>query len=96
MQSRTGWPSGGKRDLSASTFVLQPFINLDRDITFARSYNTLGEDPFLSGVLGAAEVRGEQAQGVMSMAKHFVAYDSDSYDVFVDQQTLHEVLRRPV
>ena len=75
--------------------VLQPFINLDRDITFARSYNTLGEDPFMSGVLGAAEIRGEQAQGVMSMAKHYVAYDSDSYNVFVDQQTLHELYVAP-
>jgi beta-glucosidase len=75
--------------------VLQPFINIDRDITFARSYNTLGEDPFLSGVMGAAEIRGEQAQGIMSMAKHFVAYDSDSYNVFIDQQTLHEVYVAP-
>ena len=75
--------------------VLQPFINIDRDITFARSYNTLGEDPFLNGMMGAAEVRGEQAQGVMSQAKHFVAYDSDSYDIFVDQQTLHEVYVAP-
>ncbi len=75
--------------------VLQPFINIDRDITFARSYNTLGEDPFLNGAMGAAEVRGEQAQGVMSQAKHYVAYDSDSYNVFVDQQTLHEVYVAP-
>ncbi len=75
--------------------VLQPFINIDRDITFARGYNTLGEDPFLSGVLGAAEIRGEQGQGVMSMAKHYVAYDSDSYNIFVDQQTLHEVYVAP-
>ncbi len=75
--------------------VLQPFINIDRDITFARSYNTLGEDPFLNGMMGAAEVRGEQAQGVMSQAKHFVAYDSDSYNIFVDQQTLHEVYVAP-
>src|SRR5580704_11366625 len=75
--------------------VLQPFINIDRDITFARSYNTLGEDPFLNGVMGAAEVRGEQGQGVMSMAKHYVAYDSDSYNIFVDQQTLHEVYVAP-
>ena len=75
--------------------VLQPFINLDRDITFARSYNTLGEDPFLSGLMGGAEIRGEQAQGVMSQAKHYVAYDSDSYNVFVDQQTLHEVYVAP-
>ncbi len=75
--------------------VLQPFINIDRDITFARGYNTLGEDPFLTGVMGAAEIRGEQAHGVMSMAKHYVAYDSDSYNIFVDQQTLHEVYVAP-
>jgi beta-glucosidase len=75
--------------------VLQPFINIDRDLTFARGYNTLGEDPMLSGAMGAAEVRGEQAQGVMSMAKHYVAYDSDSYNIFVDQQTLHEVYVAP-
>ena len=75
--------------------VLQPFINIDRDITFARSYNTLGEDPFLSGAMGAAEIRGEQAQGVMSQAKHFVAYDSDSFNIFVSQQALHEVYVAP-
>jgi len=75
--------------------VLQPFINIDRDITFARGYNTLGEDPFLTGVMGAAEIRGEQAQGIMSQAKHYVAYDSDSYNIFVDQQTLHEVYVAP-
>jgi beta-glucosidase len=51
--------------------VLQPFINIDRDISFMRSYNTLGEDPFLNGAMGAAEIRGEQTQGVMSQAKTF-------------------------
>jgi len=75
--------------------VLQPFINIDRDITFARAYNTFGEDPFLTGQLGAAEIRGAQAQDVMAQAKHYIAYDSDSYNVFVDQQALHEVYAAP-
>lgn len=75
--------------------VLQPFINIDRDITFNRGYNTFGEDPFLSGLMGAAEIRGAQAQGVMAQAKHYIAYDSNSYNVFVDQQTLHEVYAAP-
>src|SRR5580692_5718674 len=75
--------------------VLQPFINIDRDITFARGYNTFGEDPFLTGQMGAAEIRGAQSQGVMAQAKHYIAYDSDSYNVFVDQQTLHEVYAAP-
>ncbi|NYF90330.1 glycoside hydrolase family 3 C-terminal domain-containing protein [Tunturiibacter empetritectus] len=75
--------------------VLQPFINIDRDITFARAYNTFGEDPMLSGAMGAAEVRGAQAQGVMAMAKHYVGYDSNGYNIFIDQQTLHEVYAAP-
>ncbi len=75
--------------------VLQPFINLDRDITFARAYNTFGEDPFLSGAMGAAEIRGAQAQGVMAQAKHFIGYDTDGYNVFIDPQTLHEVYLQP-
>src|SRR5271169_5346463 len=75
--------------------VLQPFVNIDRDITFARAYNTFGEDPMLTGAMGAAEIRGAQSQGVMAQAKHFVAYDSNSYNIFVDQQTLHEIYAAP-
>lgn len=75
--------------------VLQPFINIDRDITFGRGYNTFGEDPMLTGAMGAAEIRGAQAQGVMAQAKHYIAYDTNSYNVFVDQQTLHEVYAAP-
>jgi beta-glucosidase len=75
--------------------VLQPFVNIDRDITFARAYNTFGEDPFLTGVMGAAEIRGAQGQGVMAQTKHYVGYDSNSYNIFIDPQTLHEVYAAP-
>ncbi|MBB5062783.1 glycoside hydrolase family 3 C-terminal domain-containing protein [Granulicella mallensis] len=75
--------------------VLQPFINIDRDLTFARGYNTFGEDPVLTGKMGAAEIRGAQSQGVMAQAKHYVGYDTDSYNVFIDQQALHEVYVAP-
>ncbi len=75
--------------------VLQPFINIDRDITFARGYNTFGEDPYLTGQIGAAEIRGVQAQDIMSQAKHYVGYDTDSFNVKIDQQTLHEVYVAP-
>ena len=75
--------------------VLQPFINIDRDITFARGFNTFGEDPMLSGAMGAAEIRGIQSQSVMAQAKHFVAYDSNAYNIVVDEQTMHEVYAAP-
>ncbi|HTZ72750.1 MAG TPA: glycoside hydrolase family 3 C-terminal domain-containing protein [Candidatus Aquilonibacter sp.] len=75
--------------------VLQPFINIDRDITFTRGYNTFGEDPFLTGRMGAAEIRGAQSQDVMAQAKHYVGYDSNSFNTFIDPQTLHEVYVAP-
>ena len=75
--------------------VLQPFINIDRDITFARGYNTFGEDPLLTGEIGAAEIRGVQSQHIMAMAKHYVAYDTDGGNVYVDPQPLHEIYVAP-
>jgi len=74
--------------------VLQPFINIDRDITFERGYNVYGEDPLLSGQIGAGVIRGVQGQGVMAQAKHYVAYDGGD-NVFVDPQTLHEIYVAP-
>jgi beta-glucosidase len=75
--------------------ALQPFVNIDRDLEFGRGYNTFGEDPFLTSQMGAAEIKGIQAQHVMAQVKHFVAYDSDASNIFVDDQTLHEIYVAP-
>src|SRR5215472_2824528 len=75
--------------------VLEPFINIDRDITFERGYNTYGEDPVLTGAIGAGLIRGVQSQGVMAQAKHYVAYDSDANNIVVDPQALHEIYVAP-
>ena len=75
--------------------ALQPFINIDLDLNYGRGYNTFGEDPFLTGEMGAAEIAGIQSQGVMSQAKHFIGYDTDATNVFIDDQTLHEVYLAP-
>src|SRR3984885_16140622 len=74
--------------------VLEPFINIYRDPGFSRSYNTYGEDPLLTGQIGAAVVRGIQSQGVMAQAKHYVAFGGGT-DVQVDPQTLHEIYAAP-
>jgi beta-glucosidase len=75
--------------------ALQPFVNIDRDLEFERGYNTFGEDPYLASEIGVADVKGIQAQHVMAQIKHFVAYDSDASNIFVDGQTLHEVYVAP-
>ena len=74
--------------------VLEPFVNIDRDPTWSRAFNTFGEDPLLTGQTGAAEISGIQSQGTMAMVKHFIAYDGGQ-NVVVDQQTLHEIYLEP-
>ena len=74
--------------------ALQPYINMHRDQAFARAYNTYGEDPLLTGVIGAALIRGIQGEGIMAMAKHFIGYDGAT-DVSVDSQALHEIYLAP-
>ena len=74
---------------------LQPFVNIDRDLMFDRAYNTFGEDPFLTSEMAVAEVKGIQSQHVMAQIKHYVAYDSEGSNIFVDDQALHEVYVAP-
>jgi beta-glucosidase len=45
--------------------------------------------------MGVAEVKGIQSQHVIAQTKHYVAYDSESGNIFVDDQTLHEVYVAP-
>ncbi|MGB7547128.1 MAG: glycoside hydrolase family 3 C-terminal domain-containing protein [Terracidiphilus sp.] len=86
----------GREDRALGIDVsLQPFVNIDRDLEFGRGYNTFGEDPFLTGQVGAAEIKGIQSQHVMAQVKHYVAYDSNSGNIFVDDQTLHEIYVAP-
>lgn len=86
----------GREDRALGIDVsLQPFVNIDRDLEFDRGYNTFGEDPFLTGEIGAAEIEGIQSQHVMAMVKHFVGYDSDADGTWIDDQTLHEVYVAP-
>jgi len=75
--------------------ALQPFVNIDRDLEFGRGYNTFGEDPFLTALMGAAEIHGIQSQHVMAQVKHYVGYDSDGDSTVIDDQTLHEVYVAP-
>ena len=86
----------GREDRALGIDVsLQPFVNIDRDLEFGRGYNTFGEDPFLTSKWASAEIKGIQSQHVMAQIKHYVGYDSDNENTFIDDQTLHEVYVAP-
>jgi beta-glucosidase len=59
-----------------------PVLDTQRDLRWGRSYEPFGEDPLLTGTLGAATIRGLQgrdlssATSVVATAKHFAGYSA--------------------
>ena len=55
---------------------LAPVLDVVRDLRWGRVEETLGEDPFLAGLVGSAYVRGLEASGIVATLKHFVGYSA--------------------
>lgn len=53
---------------------LSPLLDVVRDYRWGRVEETIGEDPYLVGMLGTAYVQGLQAAGVIATLKHFAGY----------------------
>jgi beta-xylosidase len=55
---------------------LAPVLDVVRDARWGRVEETIGEDPYLIGTIGAAYVRGLESVGVVATLKHFVGYSA--------------------
>ena len=79
--------------------ALGPTVNIQRSPRGGRHFEAYSEDPWLSGVVGTAYVKGVQSEGVGATPKHYVANDSETdrmtVDVQVDERTLREVYLAP-
>jgi beta-glucosidase len=77
--------------------IYGPTVNLVRVPQWGRAFESFGEDPHLSGSLGAAEIHGIQRAGVMAQVKHFAVYNQETNrntpadDAIVAERTLQEV-----
>ena len=70
---RMGEVMGHEIRLQGAHVGYGPVLDIARDPRWSRVEETLGEDPYLSGVLGAAIVKGMQ-QHVAATLKHLAAY----------------------
>lgn len=79
--------------------LLAPTVNLHRTPFGGRHFECFSEDPYLTGAIGAAFVRGLQAEGVAATVKHFVANDSETQrftlNAVVDERVLRELYLLP-
>ncbi|HEY4017036.1 MAG TPA: glycoside hydrolase family 3 C-terminal domain-containing protein [Pseudonocardiaceae bacterium] len=76
---------------------LGPTINIVRDPRWGRAFESMSEDPYLAGQLGAAEIRGVQSQGVLAQVKHLGVYNQEtnrntpSDNAIIDPRTMQEI-----
>ena len=68
----------GDRDIYKGLTMWSPNINIFRDPRWGRGHETYGEDPYLTGRMGSAFVRGLQGNGeylkAAACAKHFCVH----------------------
>lgn len=77
-----------------------PGMNLARLPVLGRNFEYFGEDPYLSGTMAVAETLAVQANGVIAMAKHYVANEQETNRTGglvenIDDQVLHELYLLP-
>lgn len=75
--------------------ILGPTVNINRQPMWGRNFEGYGEDPYLSGQLGVAYIKGVQSEGVIPSLKHFAVnneeYERHRVNVTIDERTLHEI-----
>jgi len=75
--------------------LLGPGVNICRTPLNGRSFEYLGEDPYLSGRMGVQYVQGVQQQGVAVCVKHYALNNNEheryQSNVSCDERTLREI-----
>ncbi len=92
---REGHAIGQEVKALGRDMILGPTVNINRVPLWGRNFEAYGEDPYLSGQLAVAYVKGVQAEGVIPSVKHFDAnneeFERHRIDAHVDERTLHEI-----
>lgn len=90
----------GKEGAAAGvSVVLGPGCNIKRNPLGGRNFEYISEDPYFTGKMAAAFIRGQQSTGVSSSVKHFAVnnqeYKRQNGDSQLDERTFREIYLTP-
>ncbi len=76
-----------------------PAMNIHRNAYCGRNFEYYSEDPFLSGAIAAAEVKGIQSKGVYVYIKHYALNDNETgcrcIGTWANEQSIREIYLKP-
>lgn len=79
--------------------ILGPTVNIQRSPLGGRGFESYSEDPYLSGTMAAATIKGIQSKGVSATIKHFVCNDQEherqAVNSIVTERALREIYLMP-
>ncbi len=82
-----------------SPILLSPGTNIHRDPKCARNFEYYSEDPYASGMMAAAQIKGIQSKGAAATIKHFAVNNSETNrknsDSMVSERALREIYLKP-
>ena len=95
LMERVGAAIGKESRAVGVSLVLGPASNIKRHPLCGRNFEYLSEDPYLTGEMSAAEIRGIQSQNVGACMKHYACNNQETWrmkiDARIDERTLREI-----